>query len=318
MKDRANEKLTPEERIVKRNVAIENWFESWGVTFGFAAGVTFFAILLLILTNGRFFNWSLIIDPLLASYLGTFINGFMGTLASLGAVALLFATYRSQKRELMETRQAMQKQAEVMNIQLESSEQQAFENILFKLLEYIDSYLNTDFIPMPLTEKVSRLFLLKEINKYCSATDRKTTSHWIAETYGCPLSYDEINTDFVNKHIPNDDFHADLRDQGNSYFRIAHRKEDIRRELYAYFSLLEQTSKHVFENAKENKIQEYLELVFATRSLEEHLVLMSYMCTSLYDKGYPYMLGYWLQTAGKGDNYLYPAISTKIRSELSS
>ncbi len=87
--------------------------------------------------------------------LGDFIAGITGTLISVAAFILLYLTYKTQKQELSETR-------DILNKQHQTFEKQQFETTFFNLLNLHDSIVNSiDFKTIHTT--TSRYKVEKEI-----------------------------------------------------------------------------------------------------------------------------------------------------------
>ena len=74
------------------------------------------------------------IDPEMVSSYGTILSGSIGTILTLVATILLYATYTSQKEELRQTNNIANDQANSLRLQNETIEIQRFENTFFKLL----------------------------------------------------------------------------------------------------------------------------------------------------------------------------------------
>ncbi len=115
----------------------EKFAEKFGVSVAIVAAISLTAAIFMILFDSNLFAFTWKIDPDKADKLGSFLGGFLGSMVGLATLLLVYATYRSQKKELAATKAALEKQA--------------FESTFFKLieifLEYIDS--KTMFVYSP-------------------------------------------------------------------------------------------------------------------------------------------------------------------------
>ncbi|WP_234571959.1 putative phage abortive infection protein [Rhodohalobacter sp. 614A] len=94
------------------------------ITFFWIVGTSVALILIAVIgvyLNSGFINGTFTIEPSISSYFGTFLNSLLSVFLSTLTVVLIWLTYKSQKRELEETKKVLGKQQ--------------FESILFKLID---------------------------------------------------------------------------------------------------------------------------------------------------------------------------------------
>lgn len=117
------------------NSNVENKFDpSLKSVFGVIAGIVLLLVISLILYIYQF-SGSLSDSQQIWGYFGDFLGGVGGTLLTMLAVYLVFLTYNLQKRELTETKRALNTQNEQLRIQ-------QFQNVFFRLLERKDHLIN--------------------------------------------------------------------------------------------------------------------------------------------------------------------------------
>ncbi len=289
LNDRLEHKSKHEELANRRILRFEWWLENWGFTFGFIAGVSFFVIASLIVRDEDLFNWSFKINPLLAANLGTFLGGFVGAVASLATVALVFAAYRSQKRELAETKIALEEQVRVIN-------KQSFETTFFTLVKiFIDySASETTLTKSEKGGKVDHIWVVDIISEISGSIKRGNFTSILNLNY--PLQYD---AEACNQNILNqiEDSEKEKFKKDASILLAILKHKHIDQDVGPYLKQLDYICGHILEfkdvnggdNRGTSKLLDYLHSILSQGEVD----FINQVCNSNLSNQYKSIYSFW-------------------------